>query len=100
MLRKILKTSKGCPISQLYLETGQWPARFQIMKSRMLFLKSILNENEQSMVAKFFKLQLQQPIKSDWVSMCRKDLNELNIELTLDEIKTMPKESFLKIIKS
>ena len=66
----------------------------------MLFLKSILNENEQSIVAKFFKLQLQQPIKSDWVSMCRKDLKELNIELTLDEIKTMPKESFSKIIKS
>ena len=25
-LRKKLKTTKGCPISQLYLETGQWPA--------------------------------------------------------------------------
>ena len=37
-LRKILNTSKGCPISQLYLETGQWPARFQIIKSRILFL--------------------------------------------------------------
>ena len=66
----------------------------------MLFLKSILNENEQSMVAKFFKLQLQQPIKGDWVSMCRADLSEMNIELTLNEIKTMPKERFLKIIKS
>ena len=30
-LRKILKTPRGCPISQLYLETGQWPARFQVM---------------------------------------------------------------------
>ena len=27
-LRKILKTKKSCPISQIYLETGQWPARF------------------------------------------------------------------------
>ena len=31
-LRKILRTQKSCPISQLYLETGQWPARFQITK--------------------------------------------------------------------
>ena len=38
-IRKILKTERGCPISQLYLETGQWPARFQIIKLRMLFLK-------------------------------------------------------------
>ena len=49
-LRKILKTTKGCPIVQLYLETGQWPARFAIQKSRLLFLKTILEEVEQSMV--------------------------------------------------
>ena len=70
-LRKILRTQKGCPISQLYLETGQWPARFQITKLRLLFLKSILDENEQSLVFKFFKLQLQQPTKNDWVSTCK-----------------------------
>ena len=27
-LRQLLKTTKGCPISQLYLETGHCPARF------------------------------------------------------------------------
>ena len=31
-LRKLFKTSKGCPISQLYLESGHIPARFQIFK--------------------------------------------------------------------
>ena len=40
-LRKILKTTKGCPIVQLYLETGQWLARFAIQQSRLLFLKTI-----------------------------------------------------------
>ena len=25
-LRKVLKTSKGCPIVQMYLAVGQWPA--------------------------------------------------------------------------
>ena len=98
-LRKILKTTKGCPISQLYLETGQWPARFQIKKLRMLFLKAILDENEQSMVAKFFKLQLEQPTKGDWVSTCINDLKEMNVELDLNEIRTMTKENFKKIIK-
>ena len=60
-LRKILKTTKGCPIVQLYLETGQWPARFAIQKSRLLFLKTILAEDEQSMVSKKNYLQLQRP---------------------------------------
>ena len=95
-LKKILNTSKGCPISQLYLETGQWPARFQIIKLRMLFLKSILDENEQSMVAKFFKLQLQQPIQRDWITTFRKNLKEMNSGLTWNKIKIILKQVFLK----
>ena len=99
-LRKILRTQKGCPISQLYLETGQWPARFQITKLRLLFLKSILDENEQSLVFKFFKLQLQQPTKNDWVSTCKKDLEEMKINLKFEEIRMMSKENFANIVKS
>ena len=41
-LRKVLKTSKGCPIVQMYLAVGQWPAQFEIQKTRLLFLKLIL----------------------------------------------------------
>ena len=94
-----MKTTKGCPISQIYLETGQWPARFQIKKLRILFLKSILDENAESIVSKFFKLQLQHPTKGDWVSTCKSDLNEMKIELSFQEIKAMSKESFTKMIK-
>ena len=32
---------KLCPIKSLYLQTGQTPARFEIMKIRLLFLKNI-----------------------------------------------------------
>jgi hypothetical protein len=53
-LRKVLKTSKGCPIVQMYLAVGQWPARFEIQKTRLLFLKLILEEDENSMVYKFY----------------------------------------------
>ena len=86
-LRKILKTKKGCPISQMYLETGQWPARFQIMKSRLMFLKSILDEDQQSMVFNFFKLHLQHPTKGDWVSTCINDFKKLKIQMSLEEIR-------------
>ena len=41
-MRKMLNTTKGCPISQLYLELGQHPARFEIQKMRILYLKYIL----------------------------------------------------------
>ena len=41
-MRKILKTSKGCPITSLYLVLGQTPARFEILKMRLLLKKYIL----------------------------------------------------------
>ena len=44
-MRKLFKTTAGCPVVQLYLELSQIPARFAIMKARLLFLKSILYEN-------------------------------------------------------
>ena len=47
-LRKILKTTKGCPITQLYLEVGQYPARYEIQKMRLLYLKYILEQDEES----------------------------------------------------
>ena len=99
-MRQVLNTSKGCPIVQLYLETGQWPARFEVQKSRLLFLKSIMGENEDSMIFKFFKLQLEQPIKGDWVSACQKDLHNLEINQTFDEIRNMPTISFKKLVKA
>ena len=58
-MRKLLKTTAGCPSVQVYPELGQFPDRFEIMKTRLLFLKCILSENEESMINRFFKLQLQ-----------------------------------------
>ena len=37
-LRQVLKTSKGCPIIQMYLAVGQIAARFEIQKMRLLYL--------------------------------------------------------------
>ena len=45
---------------------------------------------------KFFKLQLEQPIKGDWVSDWQQDLHNLEINQTFDEIKNMPTISLKK----
>ena len=44
-MRKLLKTSKGCPIVQLYLRLGEIPARFAIMRMQLSFLQYILKED-------------------------------------------------------
>ena len=43
-MRKIMKTTKGCPLTNLYLELGHIPARFEIIKMRLLYMKYILEQ--------------------------------------------------------
>ena len=83
----------------MYLAVGQWPARFEIQKTRLLFLKLILEEDENSMVYKFFQLQLKQPTKGDWATTVQRDLKELNIVEPISEIKRMSKNKFKNVVK-
>ena len=98
-LRELLKTSKGCPVIQLYLELGQIPARFEIIKIRLLYLKYILDQNPSSMIFKFFELQLESTGRGDWTTMCLENLAYLNINLSLEEIKNLSCNKFKSIVK-
>ena len=98
-LRELLKTTKGCPITQIYLEVGLIPARFEIIRIRLLFLKNILNQSEESMIVKFFKLQIESPVKGDWAATCLENLNYLQIEESLEEIKEMSDHKYKRILK-
>ena len=97
-LRKLFKTSKGCPISQLYLEAGHIPARFQIYKSRLLFLKYILQQDSESLINKFLKLQLKFPTKGDWASRCLEDIKYLEMNMKIEDIKEIKQSKFTKLI--
>jgi hypothetical protein len=85
-MRQLLKTSRGCSIAQIYLELGQVPARFDIFKLRLFFLKYILNEEEGSLIYKLFYLQVQNPSKGDWASSCKENLKKLKIHLSFEKI--------------
>ena len=98
-LRKMFKTSRGCPISQLYLEAGHTPARYHIQKSRLLFLQCILKEEPSSMIYRFLHLQFEKPTRGDWASSCLDDLNNLRIEISLEDIKKISKNQFSQIVK-
>ena len=98
-MRKMFNTTMGCPITQLYLEFGQNPARFEIQKMRVLYMKYILEQTDESLLKKFFYLQLDKPTRGDWASTCLKDLEELNISLSLEEIRLISKFKFSKMVK-
>ena len=98
-LRQVMKTTKGCPISQLYLELGQIPARYEIIKMRLLYLYYILQQSDESLLKKFFNLQIVQPTRRDWAETCKKNLKELQIHENFDEIKLMKKSKFKNLLK-
>ena len=90
-LRKLLRTSKGCPITSLYLEMGEAPARYAIIKIRLFYLKYILEQPETSNISKMLNLQLKMPSSGDWATTCIQNLEFLGIELTFEEIRNIEK---------
>ena len=98
-LRKIIKSTKGCPVTNLYLEFGLMPAIFEIIKMRLLFLKYILEQPYESSIRKMFNLQIEKPVPGDWAGTCLRDLENMDLKMTFEEIKSIPKRKYLKIIK-
>ena len=98
-LRKIIKSTKGCPVTNLYLEFGLMPARFEIIKMRLLFMKYILEQPYESSIRKMFNLQIEKPVPGDWAGTCLRDLENMDLKMTFEEIKSIPKRKYLKIIK-
>jgi len=75
-LRQLFKQAKGCPISQFYLEMGIYPIRFEIIKSRLLYLQYILKQDENYTLYKFFFLEPNNPTKGCWELQVLKDLKK------------------------
>ena len=98
-MRKVFNTTKGCPIVQLYLSLGHVPARYEIKKIKLLFMKYILEEEEDSLIKKMFNLQQEKPTRGDWASSCLKDLKDLKMCYSLEEIKAMSYNNFKKLVK-
>ena len=98
-LRQLVSTRRFCKISLLYLEFGVWPARFEIKRLRLLFLKYILNQNVDSTIYQFFQSQRRSNLKGDWVTMCKDDPAELKIKMTFEEVKNMKLTKFKAILK-
>ena len=84
----------------LYLTLGQVPARFAVMKIRLMFLKYILDEEDRSMISRVLQLQVKQPTKGDWASSCLADLKLIKLTETFQDIKLMKKNKFEKIIST
>ena len=71
-----------------------------MIKMRLLFLKNILDQDPESRVYKFFEAQKHFPTRGDWVSICKQNIEEIKLELSMNEIKEMTKTKFATILKN
>ena len=97
-LRKVLNVPKATPTEMLYLELGCLPFRYLIQKRRLVFLHYLLNEDSESMVHRSLMTQCKNANPKDWTSTVMKDIQELDIKMTFDEIKVMKKSSLANIL--
>lgn len=97
-LRQALGTIRTCPLTEIYLSLGQYPARYEILKRRLLFLKFILNQSESTILYNFFQCQANSPTINDWVTTCKSDLKHINLQLSFQQIKEMNLNNFKSML--
>ena len=98
LLRKILETPTSTPKCMLYLETGCKPIRFIVQARRVNYLRYILKEDKSSLISKFFHAQNAQSLKNDWALTIKNDLQELDINLSFEDIKRKSKHAFNSLV--
>ena len=99
LLRKVLEVGVGCPKEMLYLELGAIPIRFIVACRRLMFLHTILKEDPDCLISRFYKAQVKDPLKTDWCNTVENDLKEYEIYQTYKEIKAMSEEKFKSVVK-
>ena len=99
LLSKVLDCEANTNNIFKYLELGVVPVRFEIMKRKILFLQYILQQDKQSMIYQVFDATVKNPIKNDFVRMCERYLQALNINLSFEEIENLSKWKFKRIVK-
>ena len=99
LLSSILECESNSSNALKYLELGVIPIRFEIMKRKLLFLQYILKQGKQAMIYKILKAIEENPIKNDFVYTCKKYIESLKMNITLEQIKNMSKFQLKKILK-
>ena len=75
------------------------PIRYIIMFRRILFLLYLLNEEKDSLINRVLQAQIETPSKHDFILGVQKDLDHLEIFLSLEDIQTLSQEMLRSFVK-
>lgn len=99
ILQKLILSAKGSPSKVfMYLELGILPVKYVIMEKRLKFLRYILNEDMSSMIRQVYETLKLDSRKGDFVYLIKQDMEDLDLELTEEEIQICTKIQWKKFI--
>ena len=98
-LIKVFKTKRSCPRHLLYLDSGMYPARYQVHRQMLIVLQYILKQPNDSLLLRIFEVQPSHPTKGDWASNVKELLQVYSIYLSMTEIKNTRQSIFKALVK-
>ena len=99
-LRNLIGAPKTVPKEILFLELGVVPLREIVKQKRLNFLYYILSQEKESIIYRVFETQRRHQNKKDWVTSVEKDLEELELNISFEEIRKMTKYRWKNIVKN
>ena len=83
----------------MFLELGIMPLRYVIITKRLNFLKYILCESTTTMIRQVYDVLKQESRKGDFNNLVQKDLNEINLKMSDEEIQTLSNGKWKAMVK-
>ena len=83
----------------IYLDLGQVPARFQVKRFQVNLLQYILQQEESSLLHRMLRAQQQEAVRGDWFSDVSRAVQDLDIRLNIEEIRTSKRKILRKLSK-
>jgi hypothetical protein len=99
LLSNILDCDSNTSNAIKYLDLGVLPIRYEIMKRKLAFLQYILLQDKGSMIYQVLKATIEDASKNDFVQTCKKYMSELDINISFEQIASMSKPAFKKLLK-
>ena len=99
LIRKIFQGHSKTAIEMFFLDTALLPIRYIIRQKRISYLHHILTRNENELISKVYFAQKRKPGKDDWVTTVHKDMEEIQFHHSDDDLKSMSKSYFKKILR-
>ena len=99
LLRLILGSHAKAPIEQLYLETASISLTDTIIIRRLIYLQTILQRPEGELIRDIYEAMKKDPVPKDWCLLVQKDMAEMNLNYTDQDIRNMDQTLYKSTIK-